>query len=446
MHSETNVGENLIVHKKKNRRISLLLATILLIACIFPRNAASAASVGDATISAAGAIVLDVETGMTIYEHNADVMRAPASMTKLMTVYLVYEAIAAGRIGFDTIVPITQYAADFSRQAGETNVPLSRSGRYTVDELLDVVLVMSAGGAAVALAELVGGSRSAFYRMMNNKAAQWGVDAIYYSASGGSTHTRLSPRAQATLARNFVLDYPEVLEKTSKSSVTFGGRRYESTNQLLGVYEGIDGLKTGTHSMAGACFTGTAQRGGTRLVTVVMGSTSARRFSDTTTLLDYGFAAMEELRSDREAQELAELEARKVPPIASPVYVDGVETDFEAYLIEDRNYFRIRDLAYALDGTPAQFNVEWDDETRSIVFTSGARYIANGTEMAGRNDERKLPEPTTARISVDGSQVVFNAYSIEGNNFFALRDIADTFDFGVAWNEETRAIYIETGA
>ena len=446
MRSVTNGRGNSNINKTRIRRISLFLASILMIACICPQGTASAATVGDATISAAGAIVLDVETGMTLYEHNADVMRAPASMTKLMTVYLVYEAIANGRIGFDTIVPITQYAADFSRQAGETNVPLSRSGRYTVDELLDVILVMSAGGAAVALAELVGGSRSAFYRMMNDKAAQLGMDAIYYSASGGSTHTRVSPRAMATLARNFVINYPEVLEKTSMRSVTFGGRRYESTNQLLGVYEGIDGLKTGTQSMAGACFTGTARRGGVRLVSVVMGSTSARRFSDTTTLLDYGFAAMEEYRSDRDTQELADLEARKVPPITSPVYVDGAEFDFEAYLIEDRNYFRIRDLAYALNGTPAQFNVEWDSETRSIVFTSGAQYTANGTEMAGRNDERKLPEPTTAGIVVDGIEVVFNAYNIEGNNFFALRDIADTFDFDVSWDAETRVIYIETGA
>jgi len=164
---------------KKVKQISLFLTIILIISCAGFQKPAFAATVGDASITAAGAILMDFETGRVLYEHNADVFRPPASMTKLMTVYLVYEAISQGKIGFDTIVPISQNAADFSRAPGETNVPLNRSLRYTVDELLDVVIVMSAGGAAVALAELVGRSTSAFYRMMNGKAAEWGIDAVF---------------------------------------------------------------------------------------------------------------------------------------------------------------------------------------------------------------------------------------------------------------------------
>ena len=227
-------------------------------------------------------------------------------------------------------------------------------------------------------------------------------------------------------------------------SVTFRGRTYPSTNLLLGTYQGIDGFKTGTNSVARECFSGTAQRGDVRLVSVVMGSSSGRRFSDTSALLDYGFAVMQQYRDDLKEQELAEIEAKKVPPITSPVIVDGVEVDFEAYFIEDRNYFRIRDVAYALQGTPAQFNVHWDDETSSIIFTSGADYVANGTEMAGKGDEKKLPTATTSRILVDGKQVDFSVYNIDGSNFFRLRDIAETFDFGVDWDADTQTIFIDT--
>ena len=424
---------------KKVKRISLFLAVVILASCTGLQSPASAATVGETSITALGAIVLDFETGRVLYEHNADVYRPPASMTKLMTVYLVYEAIARGRISLDTVVPISQNAYDFSRRTGETNVPLSRSLTYTVDELLDVVIVMSAGGAAVALAELVGGSTSAFYRIMNNKAAEWGIDAIYYSASGGSTQTRLTPRAMAVLSRNIVLDYPEVLEKSSMRSVTHRGRTYPSTNHLLGVYEGIDGLKTGTNAQARECFAGTAKRGDVRIITVVMGSSSGRRFSDTTTLLDYGFAEIE-------AQRLAEVEASKVPPISSRVLVDSVEIEFEAYLIEDRNYFRIRDIAYVLSSTPVQFNVYWDDVTRSIVFVSGQEYVPLGTEMAASSGELKLPVASTARILVDGEEVEFPVFAIDGNNFFSLRDVADTFGFSVEWVAETRTIIIDTGA
>jgi hypothetical protein len=361
-------------------------------------------------------------------------------MTKMMTVYLVYEAIADGRIGFDTIVPISQYAYEFSRRQGETNVPLSRSVRYTVDELLDVAIVMSAGGATVALAELVGGSMNAFYRIMNNKAAQWGIDATFFSSSGGSTHTRMTPRAMAVITRNSVLHYPEILEKTAMRSVTFRGRTIPSTNHLLGVYQGIDGFKTGTNSVARECFSATAQRGDVRLVSVVMGSSSGRRFSDTTTLLNHGFATVEARRQ----AEIEAMEAMKVSPTSSTVFVDGVAIDFEAFHIRGSNYFKIRDLAYALSGTAAQFNVEWDRENSVVVLTSGVPYTVVGGEMAGRGDERKLPVPTSSRIILDGAEVIFTAYNIDGNNFLRLRDVGEAFGFGVIWDEAHRAIFIDT--
>jgi hypothetical protein len=126
------------------------------------------------------------------------------------------------------------------------------------------------------------------------------------------------------------------------------------------------------------------------------------------------------------------------------VFLDGAEIDVEAYLIEGRNYFRMRDLAFALSGTPAQFNVHWDSYSSSIVFTSGAAFVTDGSEPAGRSEERKLPEPSSTRVVLDGEEVSFSAYTIEGSYFFWLRDIADAFGFSVDWDEERQAIIIKT--
>jgi len=273
--------------------ISLILITILL------TPAALAAEVGGQTITSKGAIIIDFDTGMEIFAHNADEQMNPASMTKLMTVYLVYEAIAAGEITLETRVPISAETAQFSQNQNETNVPLSTTGNYTVTELLDAVIVVSAGGATYALAELVGGSRPEFIELMNEKVAEWEIDAFFTSVSGGPRETWVTPRAMATLARNIVKDFPEVLEKTAIPSLRFAGWTYPSTNKLLGVYEGIEGLKTGTNNVAGECFASTAVRGDIRLITVTMGSSHDKRFSDTRTMLDYGFAYMEEFRANQ---------------------------------------------------------------------------------------------------------------------------------------------------
>ena len=457
---------------KKTGWISFFLAAVLAASCLCPRAIALAADVNGQSISSMGAIVIDFETGMELYAYNADVMRGPASMTKLMTVYLVYEAIANGLIDFDTVVPISAYAADYSRTPGETNVPLNRNVVYTVGQLLDVIVVMSAGGACAALAELIAGTTRAFQGLMNAKAAEWGIDAIFRSVSGGVEYTRLTPRAMATIARHILMDYPEVLEKTSQTSVNWYGREIPATNQLLGIYEGIDGLKTGTHPGTRANFTGTAQRGNIRIISVTMGSTSGRRFPDTTILLDYGFAVMEEY--------WAAIEARKVEPRIMPVMLNGAEIELESFTIEQDYYFSIRDIAFALDGTKAQFNIgpnaeagdsvvydedeygeyaEYDDEdeansagadgegiediwetaeaeddgTDIIILTRGAPYNALGDEMVDRGSEKRLPEPLDTLIMLDGEELELQGYDIEGIAFFKLTDMGNALGFSVIW-------------
>jgi len=425
---------------KRIKWISLFLAVILVFPCLGLNQAASAADVDGTRITSMGAIVIDFETGMEIYAYNADVRRGPASMTKMMTVYLVYEAIANGTISFDTIVPISQNAFNASRTPGETNVALMRNVEYTVDELLDVIVVMSAGGACTALAELIAGTTRAFHRIMNAKAAEWGIDAVFNSVSGGVNFTQMTPRAMAELARHMIMDFPEVLEKTSMPTVTFRGRTIPSTNLLLGIYEGIDGLKTGTHSGTRANFTGTAQRGDIRIISVTMGSSGSGRFNDTRILLDYGFEVMEAYWQA--------IEARKVTPRTVPMIVSGAQIGFQAFDIEGSSFFNVRDIAYALNGTDVQFEVMQDVDNNALVLTSGLPYTEIGDETSERGNDRKLPEPLAFDIIIDGEKADIPAYDIEGNTYLRVNDLSAAFGFETVWrwSDNEHILNIITGA
>lgn len=293
------------------RNISLFIFIVLFtfVSVLFPLVTVYAASIpntedaesGDEVLTAEAFIVIDFETNLELCAFNADERRAPASMTKVMSVYLVYEAIANGQIALSSRVPISNAASELSFDDGLTNVELLSDVLYTVDELLDAVIVASACGATLALAEFVGGSNEGFLDMMNSKAEEWGVDASFFNVYGGPTEeqeTQVSARAMATIVRNCILDYPEILYKTSMPSLEFYGKEFVNVNRLLGEYEGLDGFKTGYTRAAGACFAGTAQRDGLRIISVVMGCDgNSGRFGDTTVLLDYGFEVVEEMRT-----------------------------------------------------------------------------------------------------------------------------------------------------
>ncbi len=273
--------------------ISAAVFGIMLFNVLFS-TAVSAASVGGNAISSSGACVMDYDTGEVLYEYNGNTPRVPASMTKIMNMYCVYEALKNGEITLDTVVPISKNVYNKSRNSVYQSVlPLYYNTTYTVDEMIGVVVTYSASGAAIALAELIGGSEAAFVERMNNKAAEMGIDAHYYD-SCGIAENKISPIAMATLARNIIRDYPDILTRSSKPYVSFHGNTYKTTNHLLDTYyySGADGLKTGTTPAAGYCFCGTAVRNGRRMISVTMNSSSTgQRFIDTARLLDYGFAA-----------------------------------------------------------------------------------------------------------------------------------------------------------
>ena len=240
------------------------------------------------------AVLIDQGTGTVLYEKNAS-QRAPiASITKVMTLLLTFEAIHDGRLTLDTPVPVSEHAASM----GGSQIWIEPGEHFTLDEMLRAICVSSANDAAVAVAELVGGSEEAFVAQMNAKAAQLGMeDTTFKNACGLDTEGHLSTaRDVAVMSRAILNECPEVLHYSGiwTDTLRSGETMLVNTNKLLRRYEGITGLKTGTTGGAGVCISASASRDGLDLIAVVLGSSSsAERFEAATTLLDYGFSAYE---------------------------------------------------------------------------------------------------------------------------------------------------------
>lgn len=286
---------------RKLRKVCLFMcAAVLLLAA----TAVSATAVEAPSLSAVGAIVIDGDSGEVLYEKNGYASRPAASMTKLVSLYLVYEEMAAGRMSFDTMVFISRKASDMSYNRAYSGFEqLKNGGAYRAGSLMEVIITASCNGAVVALAEHISGSESAFVERMNSKAAAWGVDARFADCTGFIDEgNAVSPYAMALIAKHLIDDYPDILRLSSLKSTTFQGKTFTTTNRLLrqDAYGGIDGLKTGNTNGAGRCFTGTALQNGRRVITVAMNCSSDNtRVADTRKLLDYGFARVAELDGAR---------------------------------------------------------------------------------------------------------------------------------------------------
>ena len=265
------------------------LLAAALCACLLVQPAA--AVTGAPEVEAGSAVLMEKETGAVLYEANAHDKLEPASVTKVMTLLLVMEALDAGRIQKEDLVTVSARAASM----GGSQVYLKEGEQMTVDDMLKAVAVVSGNDAAVALAERLAGSEEAFVAQMNQRAAELGMaDTNFVNCTGLPAAGHLTSAYDiALMSRELILNHPDIRAYTTiwMDAIRDGQFQLSNTNRLVRWYEGCTGLKTGSTDSALYCLSATAEREGMELIAVVMKSpTSSQRFDSAMAMLNFGFA------------------------------------------------------------------------------------------------------------------------------------------------------------
>ena len=274
------------------KRLGIICLVIFMVVGSIPLSAGAV----DLDIPAKAAILMDAATGTVLYEENAHTPLPPASVTKVMTMLLIMEAIDDGRIGWEDTVTASSTAA----AKGGSQIYLKEGETMSVATMLKSVAVSSANDAACALAEHIAGSETAFVSLMNQRAKELGMNETNFVNCTGlddddtAQDHRTSAYDIALMSRELLTKHPDIKKYTTiwMDTVRDGSFGLANTNKLVRFYQGATGLKTGYTSQAGFCLSASAQRDGMELIAVVLGcSTSAERFAACKSMLDHGFAS-----------------------------------------------------------------------------------------------------------------------------------------------------------
>lgn len=273
--------------------VSMLLSLTLTLSSI---STGTEGNTADLDVSAPSVLLMEASTGAVIYEKNSHEVRHPASITKIMTLILIFDALAAKQISLTDTVTVSEYAASM----GGSQVFLEPGETQTVETMIKCISIASANDACVAMAELISGSESEFVRQMNERARGLGMnDTSFVNCCGLDTDGHMTSAYDvALMSRELTTKYPQIHDYctiwmenithvTAKGSSEFG---LTNTNKLIKQYTYATGLKTGSTNLAKYCVSATAEKDGMKLIAVVMGAPDYKiRFSDATTLLNYGF-------------------------------------------------------------------------------------------------------------------------------------------------------------
>ena len=281
-----------------------LCVAALTAALLLGNFAPSAKAAGEIEVSAKAVLLMEKETGEILYEKASHDKLEPASVTKIMTLLLVMEAMDSGAFTLESTVQVSARAASM----GGSQVYLKEGEVMTVHDLLKAVAVASGNDASVALAEYIAGSESAFVERMNQRAAELGMeDTTFLNCTGLPAPGHLtSAHDIALMSRELILHHPQIREYSTiwMDSLRDGAFQLANTNKLVRFYEGCTGLKTGSTDAAGFCVSATAERDGMELIAVVLGCPDKdARSRDAQALLNFGFATytVMEVNPDRKS-------------------------------------------------------------------------------------------------------------------------------------------------
>ena len=273
------------------KRVGWILVVCCLLFSVFPQGADAAGL----EVAGKSAVLMDVATGTVLFESNPHEALAPASVTKVMTMLLIMEAVDSGKIGWDDTVTASEAAA----AKGGSQIYLKVGETMTVTDMVKSIAVSSANDCACAMAEHIAGSEAAFVEQMNSRARELGMnDTNFVNCTGlddgedAAAH-RTSAYDIALMSRELLKNHPDIKKFTTiwMDTVRGGAFGLANTNKMVRFYAGCTGLKTGFTSGAGYCLSASAERDGMELIAVVMGSeTSQDRFAACKSMLDYGFA------------------------------------------------------------------------------------------------------------------------------------------------------------
>ena len=355
---------------------SFLLALLVLVSLAAP------AAAEELAVDAQACLLMEKTTGEVLYAVNEHEQLEPASVTKIMTLLLVMEAIDSGSLHYDDMVTASAYACSM----GGSQIWLKENEQMTVGEMLKAVCVASANGASVALAEHIAGSAEAFVEKMNERAAELGMeDTHFVNPTGLPAEGHVTSAYDiALMSRELILHHPDIRRFTTiwMDTLRDGEFGLSNTNKLIRYYEGATGLKTGSTDSALYCLSATAEREGMELIAVILKSpTSTQRFESAKVLLNYGFAAYG----------LAEV-APEEPLTAIPVRLGTaasvtVEMEGEEKLLVTKDKIGTMEVQTQLE-TELAAPVEKGQQVGTLTVTSGEEILAQLPLVAGETVER----------------------------------------------------------
>lgn len=430
----------MIVKQKLWNQITARMVCSFTLAAAFIVNASAVATLGDKTITSESAYIMDYETGNVLFAHEENIQRPVASIAKMMTVYIVLDAVKAGQISLDTKVPISENVYQLSRNPEyKMMVNLEKNETYTVNEMLDMVVIDSAASCVTALAELVSGNEKAFAAKMNEKAKALGMQSVFYNGTSVNLNpdteqkeNLMSAKDVAIMTRHIIQDYPEVLERTKRSEIIFHGATYHNLNKLLTdfAYEGADGFKNGMTNASGYCMCGTATREGKRIITVSLPSNSnTSRFADTITMLNYGF-----------------IQLHIAPPVMKDqdkirVTVDGSVIAFkeqDPVIIDGHTLVPLREVLETM-GKKVEWNqelkqVKVSDDEICITLTIGSKVMHSEIRAPGFEDE----------VYAYNDDLDVAPQIINNKTCLPIRAVIEGFGKSITWDNDNRIVIIDT--